>query len=113
MDRPPPGLPPKWKGPVRVFEDDTESFIPDNQQDPLFLFACAIAWRVDRDLDAGWELIRATKAAGAEARALALDLLTCVAGYARPVRPPSISKKPVSDSADSRSYAPSGFALGD
>jgi len=62
-----------------VFEDDTESFIPDNQQDPLFLFACAIAWRVDRDLDAGWELIRATKAAGAEARALALDLLTCVA----------------------------------
>ena len=112
MDRPPPGLP-QWKGPVRVFADDTESFIPDDQPDPLLLFACAVAWRVDRDLDAGWELIRATKAAGAEARALALDLLTCVAGYARPVRPPSISKKPVSDSADSWSYAPRGFALGD
>ena len=33
--QPPPGLPPKWKGPVRVFEDDTESFIPDDRRDGL------------------------------------------------------------------------------
>jgi hypothetical protein len=96
-----------------VFPDDTESFIPDDQPDPLLLFACAVAWRVDRDLDAGWELIHATKAVDAEARALARDLLMCVAGYSRPARPPSISKQPVSDTADSWSYAPRGFALGD
>jgi hypothetical protein len=75
------------KGAVKVFGDEPESNVQRCCRDPLFLLACAVAWRTDRNLDAGWELIQAVKDSDPEQRTLALDLLGCVAGYSRPLRP--------------------------
>ena len=74
-----------------LLEYGTESSQPRLDFDPLFLLSCAAQWRTCRDLNAGWELIHAVKSSNPQLRALALDLLECVAGYSRPVRVSSVA----------------------
>ncbi len=46
-----------------------------NAIDPLFLFACGVSWRNSADTEAGWELIRAAKSFGSQARTIGRALL--------------------------------------
>ena len=43
--------------------------------DPLFLFGCALRWKTQADIDAGWELVRAARSTNQKTRALAHNLL--------------------------------------
>ena len=47
----------------------------DLDADPLFLFACALAWRRDANLDAGWQLVRSSQSPNPHLRNFTLDLL--------------------------------------
>ena len=59
--------------------------------DPLYLFACGLSWRKQRDAGAGWELVGCLKRSGQAAR-IAAALLAQAKDFELPAQDPAHSK---------------------